>query len=144
MSPPASELLREWLKYSYGVFEEVEGFPGDSLYKEEYWLGSQRVETQGCSGNISSSSSMFCPPKATLDTLAPTKQNLLCRGQTARQIIFSSPELSQQNSLDYRETAWSAPRITYILPGANHYNLVLDLSLPLQDRWDSIRKALFR
>ena len=140
----ASELLREWLKYSYGVFEEVGGFAGDSVYKEEYRFGSGTVETVGCTGNVSLSSDMFCPAQAELNKLAPTKQNLLCGGQTARQVVFSSASLSHLNSLDWRGSHWTPPRFTYLLPGANHYNLLLDLSQPLQERWDPVRKALFR
>ena len=141
---PASELLREWLKYSFGVFEEVGGFPGDSIYKEEYRFGSETVTSQGCSGDVSWSSEMFCPAQTSLNTLAPTKQNLLCRGQTARQVIFSSPSMSRQNSVDWRESDWAPPRLLYLLPAANHYNLLLDLSQPLQDQWLPVRKSLFR
>ena len=43
-------MLREWLKYSYGVFEEVGGFVGDPVYPAEYRYGGQTVPTRGCEG----------------------------------------------------------------------------------------------
>ena len=140
----ASELLREWLKYSYGVFEEVGGFAGDPVYPAEYRYGGHTVVTRGCEGETDSEDQMFCGGQASLNTLAPTKQNLECRGETARQIIFSSQHLASQNSLDWSEAAWAPPRVTYLVPGPNHYSLVLDLSQSLQDRWDPVRKSLFR
>ena len=137
-------MLREWLKYSYGVFEEVGGFVGDPVYPAEYRYGGQTVPTRGCEGEDESEDGMFCEGGDGLDSLAPTKQNLQCRGETARHIIFSSPHLAPSNSLDWSETAWTPPRLTYLLPGPNHYSLVLDLSQSLQDRWDPVRKSLFR
>ena len=134
--------MREWLKYSYGVFEEVGGFVGDPVYPAEYRYGGQTVETRGCEGEEDSEDWMFC--EDSLNSLAPTKQNLQCGGETARHIIFSSRHLAAQNSLDWRETTWAPPRVTYLLPGPNHYSLLLDLSLSLQDRWDPLRKSLFR
>ena len=136
--------MREWLKYSYGVFEEVGGFVGDPVYPAEYRYGGQTVPTRGCEGEEDSSDLMFCEAGASLDSLAPTKQNLQCGGETARQVILSSPQLAPRNSLDWREADWAPPRLTYLLPGPNHYSLVLDLARPLQDRWDHVRKALFR
>ena len=95
-------MLREWLKYSYGVFEEVGGFVGDPVYPAEYRYGGQTVETRGCQGEAASEDGMFCDGRDSLNTLAPTKQNLECRGETARHIILSSPHLAaSQNSLDW-------------------------------------------
>ena len=138
-------MLREWLKFSYGVFEEVGGFVGDPVYPAEFRYGGQTVQTRGCQGEADWEERMFCDGGDSLDLLAPTKQNIQCRGETARQVIFSSPHLATQNSLDWsQEATWAPPRVTYLLPGPNHYSLVLDLSQSLQDRWDPLRKSLFR
>ena len=137
--------MREWLKYSYGVFEEVGGFAGDPVYPAEFRYGGQTVETRGCQGEEEREERMFCDGRESLNTLAPTKQNLECRGETARQVIFSSPGLQSGNSLDWREAAWAPARVTYLLSGPQHYSLVLDLSQSQsQDRWDPVRKSLFR
>ena len=33
LASSARRLAREWIKYRYGVFEELRGFPGDKLYR---------------------------------------------------------------------------------------------------------------
>ena len=109
--------MREWIKYRYGVFEEVRGFSADPIYKDQYRIGSETVQSYGCSRSnatsplqycryqrcedviaktSSSQHQVFCAAGDSLDMLAPTKQNLLCNGQTTREIVFSHSDLSHK------------------------------------------------
>ena len=168
--------MREWLKYRYGVFEEVRGFANDPVYKDMYRIGSEIVESYGCSRNNATSplqycryqrcedmiaksddshDQMFCDAGDSLDMLAPTKQNLLCNGETAREIIFSHPDLSEKlaeksgSSQSIRNESkqggiFSSPSFTYVVDGPSHYVLVLDQTRTMKIWWEEMRKSLFR
>ena len=145
-------LLREWLKYRYGVFEELKGFPGDKVYTENYNAGQENVTTSGCeveSDNkeilTTDSGEMFCGEGQSLNMMAPTKQNLLCHGQAARTLIFSHSDFTNKNSLDSSLSRdYQPPLVTLLVPDTSHYNLVLDLSHTEQAVWVAARKAVVR
>ena len=81
-------LMREWIKFKFGVFEELRGFAGDDLYSDTYSVGEDIRRTYGCSEDSEAEEdNMFCDEGQTLNMLAPTKQNLLCAGRTARDVI---------------------------------------------------------
>ena len=157
------------------MFEEVRGFPGDAIYKNSWRIGTETVETRGCSGKNSGNTLQFCrygrcedrvaapaePPDQlfcregdALDLLAPTKQvncseervvcrrvlmsqNLLCEGMTALQVMSRHPDWAGQPS----SAPPPRPPTQYLLPGLNHYCLVvIGSKLP----WLDVRKAVFR
>ena len=75
--------MREWIKFKFGVFEELRGFAGDDLYSDTYSVGEDIRRTYGCSEDSEAEEdNMFCDEGQTLNMLAPTKQNLLCAGRT--------------------------------------------------------------
>ena len=47
-------MLREWLKYRFGVFEEA-GFEGDRIYPLKFVEGLQELENRGCNDTVRSS-----------------------------------------------------------------------------------------
>ena len=72
---------------------------GDKLYSDKYHNGRDTLVTYGCKNrknvtkyfigdqSYSTSEKIFCDDDESLDMLAPTKQNLLCDGITARNIM---------------------------------------------------------
>ena len=44
-------MLREWLKYRFGVFEEA-GFEGDRIYPLKFVEGLQELENRGCNDTV--------------------------------------------------------------------------------------------
>ena len=44
-------LLKEWIKYRYGVFEEA-GFEGDRIYPLKFVEGLQELENRGCNDTV--------------------------------------------------------------------------------------------
>ena len=145
-------LLKEWLKYRYGVFEELKGFPGDKVYKESYNAGQDIITTSGCQVDSEDnatlthdSDEMFCGEGQSLNMMAPTKQNLLCHGQAARSLIFSHPDFTKKNSLDSSlDKGYQPPLVTLLVPDTSHYTIVLDLSHAEQAVWVAARKAVVR
>ncbi|CAD7094161.1 unnamed protein product [Hermetia illucens] len=120
--PSASkELLKEWIKYRYGVFDEI-GYESDSIYPRCYTADKQYVTA--CSNekitdngfcdqtnqsiNLerlvnpnADSSILFLPQPDNIkkvcdesnhDRLAPTKHNLLCGRRSVREIIMKSSD----------------------------------------------------
>ena len=122
------------------------------MYSDSYHNGLTTVNTAGCAIGPNyfvrdvntAAEQMFCDNDQ-LNTLAPTKQNLLCNGASARSVIFSHSDLSEQNHLNSKLTKqFSSPKFNYYMPDSNHYSLVLDLTNVSQQRWELSRKALFR
>ena len=44
-------MVREWVKYRFGVFEEA-GFEGDRIYPLEFVEGLQELENRGCNDTV--------------------------------------------------------------------------------------------
>ena len=44
-------MLREWLKYRFGVFEEA-GFEGDRIFPLKFVEGLQELENRGCNDTV--------------------------------------------------------------------------------------------
>ena len=54
-------LMREWIKFKFGVFEELRGFAGDDLYNDTYSVGEDIRRMYGCSSKDSKEEdNMFC------------------------------------------------------------------------------------
>ena len=82
----ASMLLRSFCKYQFGTFEES-GFVHDTLYPSHFVDGNTTVANRGCAEG--SAEKDFCPLGIVYDRYAPTKQNLLCSGSSAFDVILS-------------------------------------------------------
>ena len=128
---------KEWLKYKYGVFQES-GCGNDTLYPASYMEGTKTVENSGCAENTE----MFCTLGSHYNRIAPTKQNILCRGRSAREIILEGHDLQEDD--DYINT-FKVPSFRYVEQVESVFVLVLDISssMELNNRWTYIKKALF-
>ena len=122
----------------YGVFPET-GFPNDPIYPTLYLKGEQALKNLGCP------SFLFCP-RSMVGSLAPTKQNQLCRGATALEVIKSKAglrrgvyNLPQEGKLSQELT------FKYVEAAPPSFVLVLDQSGQMgRVRWASVKKALYR
>ena len=108
----ARALAREWLKLRYnllhcllcctvlvryGVFEEVRGFPGDAIYKNSWRIGTETVETRGCSGRNSSKTLQFCRYGRCEDRVAgpaETPDQLFCREGDALDLLAPTKQVN--------------------------------------------------
>ena len=79
-------LVKEWCKYRYGVFPE-DGFDGDRLYPAFYKEGNVSLASHGCLEK-----NPLCPLGQRYNRDAPTKQNLLCMGQSAIETVLNHPD----------------------------------------------------
>ena len=130
----ARRLTRELTKYEFGVFEES-GFPGDLVYPETYTTGGEPIKSIGCEQKQEDQAD-FCPPDAEYNRFAPTKQNVLCRGQSAASIIgdrLGSGNITQSRNLT----------LSYVTRAVSRYVLVLDLAQS-PGTWTRIKRALYR
>ena len=80
---PGQSLLKEWCKYRYGIFPE-DGQFGDMLYPATYKEGNISLPSQGCVEK-----NPLCPLGQRYNRAAPTKQNLLCMGQSAIETVLN-------------------------------------------------------
>ena len=138
----AGELAREWIRNSYGVFPET-GFPEDPTYPSQYSDGLKTINNSGCPGQL------LCPT-ANYDRLAPTKQNLLCNGRSALEIMLENPDM--QELVEVEEggrkvySLLAAPRdpvFSYRRAGPTQYVLVVDQDQP-SHRWTHLKRALYQ
>jgi len=81
-------LAREWTKYEFGIFSE-HGFEEDNVYPNSYSIGNTSLPSDGCtrSNNELQTMEQFCPLNAAYERFSPTKQNLLCDGKSAEEVI---------------------------------------------------------
>ena len=89
-------LVKEWCKYRYGVFPE-DGFEGDRLYPAFYKEGNVSLASHGCLEK-----NPLCPLGQRYNRDAPTKQNLLCMGQSAIETVLNHPDF-QVNTVETRK-----------------------------------------
>ena len=94
----AAMLLKSFCKHQFGVFEE-EGFLHDSLYPLTFVDGNKTVANRGCSLDNVTLLHEFCPLGQVYDRYAPTKQNLLCSGSSAFDVILSHANFQVIDSL---------------------------------------------
>ena len=81
--------MKSFCKYQFGVFEE-EGFLHDSLYPLTFMDGNGTAPNRGCkTGDNVTLLHEICPLGEVYDRYAPTKQNLLCSGSSAFDVILS-------------------------------------------------------
>ena len=127
----ARRLSRELTKYEFGVFEEA-GFPGDLVYPETYTTGGEAINSDGCEQEEEG----FCPLDAEYNRFAPTKQNILCRGESVASILgdrLVPANITQSRNLTVR----------YVTRPVSRYVLVLDLA-QAPGTWTRIKRALYR
>ena len=165
------ELVREWAKFRYGVFDE-RGFAQDPVYPKCFL--SDRTEVTGCSDapldpsaicrdvygqNLtaavdaasrssilfsaeSPSVAMFCD-EGNHNRYAPTKQNQLCNRQSSLQVILQHPDFQPQNHSTDPVTD-TTPLFLYKRRRSTRYVLVLDETRDMQVResWNYLRTAI--
>ena len=124
-----SMLSLSWLRLWYGVFSE-HGYPADNLYPgQESSCGAAdwwRV----------------CPEHKHYDGNLKTKQNMLCDGHSAREVI-NQQHRDKQLLLS---NGTSSIKFSYVRPLASSYRLLLDTSSYMGEsqRWENVRRALHR
>ena len=125
-----SELSVSWLRLWYGVFSE-QGYPGDNLYPGQ----ESSCETADWW--------RVCPKHKHYDRTLKTKQNILCDGHSAREVIERQHKAKQQQHLS---NGTSSIKFSYVRPLASSYRLLLDTSSYMGDnhRWENVRRALHR
>ena len=143
--------MREWCKFRYGIFPE-NGLIGDRIYPETYMEGNKTVRTLGCVQR-----DPVCPLGKRYNREAPTKQNLLCNGESAMETILNhsdfrvewSPVVEDVKTNDtgpvFAKIA-TYPTFDYIVPKSNRYVLLLDRTsmMGIKDRWTNIKRSFFR
>ena len=146
-SDQGGQVAREWAAYRYGVFPEA-GFPEDPLYPATYLEGQESLANSGCPGQL------FCPLRHPQSPLAPTKQNLLCGGRSALEVLLSNKDFSGST----RHQVYNLPgqpltereqirdtTFRYVEAAPPNIVLVLDQSGRMgRRRWDSVKRALYR
>jgi len=163
LSNKSRDIVKEWTKYRYGVFEES-GFSHDPIYPGTYREGNMTRVNKGCEDL----SGMFCGVGDHYNQYAPTKQNILCGGRSAWEIIAESEDLhedggvgvgdvgvdgadrqvynlAQQDSAQLFATGDSVTDTTfrYVVLSMSRYVLVLDQT-DNKDHWVNIKRALYR
>ena len=128
----AGRLARELTKLEFGVFEEA-GLAGDPVYPDTYTTGRELITSVGCP---EAGAGGFCPLEAEYNSFAPTKQNVLCRGQSAAAIIGDRQRSS--NITESRNVT-----VSYVTRAVSRYVLVLDLAQEPRT-WTRIKRALYR
>ena len=118
-----------WLRLWYGVFSE-QGYPGDNLYPG--WESSCGAADWW----------RVCPKHKHYDSNLKTKQNILCDGHSAREVI----ELGHKAGQQHLSNGTSNISFSYLRPLASSYRLVLDTSsyMGQNQRWENVRRALHR
>ena len=120
------DLVDSLLKYQFGLFA-THGQANDPKFPEKYNLGEQEIEN--CKNEIYEETSY--------DALAPTKQNLLCNGQSPISIIRS--HLS-----DKQVRVFKSPKLEFVISHKTRFLLVLDRSMQAEQIWKHLHNALFR
>ena len=128
------DLVDSLLKYQFGLFA-THGQANDPKFPEKYSLGEQEIEN--CKNEIYEETSY--------DALAPTKQNLLCNGQSPISIIRShlSDKQEQISPTEHREM-FKSPKLEYVISQKTRYLLVLDRSMQAEQIWKHLHNALYR
>ena len=159
-SIPGQTLVREWCKFRYGTFPE-HGLAGDRLYPAHYKEGNRTLDSKGCLQR-----DPLCPLGQVYNRDAPTKQNLLCQGESAIETVLNHPDFQvtwqttespsdQQNVTAFPPSTYvlpatvkvaTDPTFDYIVPRSNRYVLLLDRTsmMGVNGRWTNIKRAFFR
>ena len=108
LSPILGQILtREWTKYEAGIFTE-RGFSGDRLYPASYSAGNATLPNQGC---VRDEEWGLCPATQPYDRSSPTKQNLLCHGRSAAEVIRERQEARLQRQQELMSTNGSEEEV---------------------------------
>ena len=137
-------MLKEWVRFRYGVFSEVSGFKGDPVYYQGYGIGDEMIVVKGCSGQSSDNlHPYFCRDR--LDRLFPSKQNLACFGKSTREMINSHQDFDNSSGILHGpENDLGPTRFRYILGRPNRYTVLLDQSRHMDPYWDFVKKSFLR
>jgi len=92
------QLSMELLKYKYGVYSE-HGYNRDPVYPQYYSEGNASQPSTGCAN----AQHNFCPVTKPYNRLSPTKQNMLCAGKSALEVITGGIKRELSNSLSNKE-----------------------------------------
>ena len=81
------------------------GYAGDPIYPLNYSAGNASQPNTGCDNP----EYKFCPLAKPYNRQGPTKQNLLCAGKSALEVITDVIELELTNSLSSKENKKPTP-----------------------------------
>ena len=130
----SEELLDSLLKYQFGLFA-THGQVNGPKFPETYKIGEQEVEN--CENDNYGEMSY--------NSESPTKQNLLCNGQSPISVIKShlSHKREQSSHPEYMDI-FKSPKLEYVISYNTRYLLVLDRSMQAEHTWKHLHNALYR
>ncbi|CAL4063282.1 unnamed protein product [Meganyctiphanes norvegica] len=137
----AQQLLREWAKFRWGVFDE-HGYENDPLFPATFYdPSSNELRPTSCLDI----DRPFCSPDDHVPE-APTKHNAQCGGRAAWDIIFQSQDFSDDRNLSSNKTDAIIPNIQFVQAGPPRIVLVVEDTavMNIQRRWEFVRKAVRR
>ncbi|CAL4205908.1 unnamed protein product [Meganyctiphanes norvegica] len=137
------ELLTRWIMFRWGVFAE-HGYEGDSLYPATFpdpTSGDPHKNTCLPPG----SDAPFCAIEDVMPQ-APTRQNALCKGVSAVDIVMHSQEIIFHQNVSSKNTFALVPSLQFIQYGSPRIVILIEDTavMNLHQRWDFIRKAIRR
>ncbi|CAL4115320.1 unnamed protein product [Meganyctiphanes norvegica] len=139
----AKQLLKQWVKFRWGVFDEY-GYKNDVLYPATYRdPGSGVSRNNDCRRR--GSEMPFCDASDHIPE-APTKHNAMCRGRSVWNIIEQSQDFRNYRNPPINSTAALVPTLKFVQPGSPRVVLVVEDTavMNLQRRWEFVRKAVRR
>ncbi|CAL4109505.1 unnamed protein product, partial [Meganyctiphanes norvegica] len=137
----ASQLLGEWAKFRWGVFDE-RGYEKDPLFPATFRdPSSNEPRPTSCLEK----DKPFCLPNDHVPQ-APTKHNAQCGGRAAWDIIFQSQDFHGDRNLSSNKTDAMIPTIHFVQAGPPSIVLVVEDTavMNIQRRWEFVRKAVRR
>ncbi|MCL4137960.1 UNVERIFIED_CONTAM: hypothetical protein GTU68_056467, partial [Idotea baltica] len=143
-SHTARQLLSEWVKFRWGVFDES-GHEGDPLYPAYYRDPVLKdLRPNRCFG-IHENALPYCDSENHVPE-APTKHNALCMGRPAWDIIQQSEDFSNGRNLPSNSTVLHEPIYRYVQENPPRFVLVVEDTavMNMQRRWEFVRKAVRR
>ncbi|RXG72243.1 Calcium-activated chloride channel regulator 4 [Armadillidium vulgare] len=143
-SHTARQLLTEWVKFRWGVFDE-NGHEGDPLYPAYYRDPVLKdLRPNRCYG-LHEQTLPFCDSKNHVPE-APTKHNALCMGRPAWDIIQQSEDFADGKNQPSNETILHEPIYRYVQESSPRFILVVEDTavMNMQRRWEFVRKAVRR
>ncbi|CAL4157940.1 unnamed protein product, partial [Meganyctiphanes norvegica] len=138
----AHSLVSQWAKFRWGVFDE-QGYEGDILYPSTF-LDPEDGSIRSNTCMDKDEESFFCK---TSEPGAHTKQNVLCQGRSAWEIIMESEDF--QNNIDDRQnisTSSLTPSINFVQRSSQRIIIAVDNTavMNMGNRWDILRKSVRR
>ncbi|CAL4185666.1 unnamed protein product, partial [Meganyctiphanes norvegica] len=140
----SKSFLAQWAKFRWGIFDE-EGHDSDPLYPSVF-LDSKTNELHPNICLSKKNDSVFCNPDEH-EPEAPTKQNSLCHGRSAWEVIKQSEDFKiVQNSASNMTSTVVEPSIKFVQPGSSRIFIAVEDTnvMEMQRRWEFVRKAVRR